>query len=316
VLQTVEVSQSPGAAASTYRTTLGWFAGCTDARVRLTGAYRIHDLGDEAEAVRLTVQPLPRSRTQPTSYLVTVARSGMLTTTTVLQSATAAAAPLQPVLAASAASLHAMCRTSAVDDCRTATATAVPDLPRSGEAPGMLATVDLPAVSAITKPWVGTDPVRGGPNLAATTCDQADFARSGAKPQSRTFLIPEQADLPQRFGLTETVGTFRTPAAAAAFVAQVRARMQTCEKRQLGSKVSQHLEQGRADRRAGATYSAWRQTAEINAKKATVSYWMGIAQLGRSVAQVNFAPAGSADLDAATFRALVVRARDRLAELS
>jgi hypothetical protein len=34
------------------------------------------------------------------------------------------------------------------------------------------------------------------------------------------------------------------------------------------------------------------------------------------VAQVNFAPAGSADLDAATFRALVVRARDRLAELS
>jgi hypothetical protein len=180
----------------------------------------------------------------------------------------------------------------------------------------MLATVDLPAVASIAKPWVGTDPVRGGPNLAATTCDQADFAKAGAKPSSRTFLIPEQSDLPQRFGLTETVGTFSTPAAAAKFVAQIRGRMKTCEKRQLGSKVGQHFEQGRADQRAGATYSMWRQTAEINSKKATVSYWMGIAQVGRSVAQVNFAPAGSDDLDAATFRALVVRARDRLAELS
>jgi hypothetical protein len=92
--------------------------------------------------------------------------------------------------------------------------------------------------------------------------------------------------------------------------------MKTCEKRQLGSQVSHHLVQSKVDQRPGATYALWRQTAEINAKKATVSYWMGIARLGPWVAQVNFAPAGKADLDAATFRALVVRARDRLAELS
>jgi DNA-directed RNA polymerase specialized sigma24 family protein len=316
VVQTVEVSQSPGAAISTYRTTLGWYAGCTDARVHLTGAYAVRNLGDQAEAVRLVFQPMPRSKAPPVNYVVAVARSGMLTTTTVLQSASPQLAPLGPVLTASASSLRSMCASSAIDECRAGPATVAPNLPRSGEASGMLATVDLPAVASITKPWVGTDPVKGGPNLAATTCDQADFTKAGARPSSRTFLIPEQPGLPQRFGLTETVGAFPTAAAATKFVAEVRARMKTCEKRQLGSRVGQHYEQGKADQLPGATYSMWRQTAEINAKKATVSYWMGIAQRGRWVAQVNFAPAGGDDLDAATFRALVVRARDRLAELS
>jgi hypothetical protein len=200
--------------------------------------------------------------------------------------------------------------------CRIGVPRAVPDLPPSGEATGMLATVDMPAVSTIDEPWVGTDPTAGGPNLAATTCDQADFARAGGKPRSRTFLIPEEPNLPRRFGLTETVGTFPSAAAAQKFVTVVRKRMKTCEKRQLGSRLSHHLEQPKADARPGATYSLWRQTAEINAKKSTVSYWMGIARVGRHVAQVNFAPAGDADLDAADFRALVVRARDRLAELT
>jgi DNA-directed RNA polymerase specialized sigma24 family protein len=310
VLQTVEISESPGAAVSTYRTTLGWFAGCTQARVRLTGAYRVANLGDQAEAVRL-VATAPR----PQSYLVAVARSGSVTTTTVLQTAAAAAGPLTPVLNATAASLHNMCRSSAITDCTAGVPRAVPNLPPSGEAAGMLATVDLPPVSTIDEPWVGTDPTEGGPNLAATTCDQANFTKAGGKPRSRTFLIPEEPDLPQRFGLTETVGTFPSAAAAQRFVTVVRKRMETCEKRQLGSRLSHHLQQARADARPGATYSLWRQTAEINAKKSTVSYWMGVARIGRQVAQVNFAPAGAADLDADAFRALVVRARDRLAEL-
>jgi DNA-directed RNA polymerase specialized sigma24 family protein len=308
VVQTVEISESPGAALSTYRTTLGWYAGCTQARVRLTDAYRVTGLGDQAEALELVL-----AAPKPRSYLVTVARSGTVTTTTVLQSATAKVGRITPLLVASSKSLHSMCRSSAITQCRAGPPRAVRELPASGEAPGMLATVDLPAVSTITNPWVGTDPVQGGPNLAATTCDRADFARAGARPRSRTFLIPEQHDLPQRFGLTETVGTFRSVAAATAFVQLVRKRMKTCPKRQLGSRLSHHLEQSKADARPGATYSLWRQTAEINAKKATVAYWMGIVRVGRSVAQVNFAPAGSADVDVTSFRALVVRARDRLA---
>ena len=42
---------------------------------------------------------------------------------------------------------------------------------------------------------------------------------------------------------------------------------------------------------------------------------MGVARVGRYVAQVNFTPAGTNDVDEDTFQALITRARDRLFEL-
>src|SRR3954451_11269508 len=52
-VQTVEISRSPTASTSAYRTTLGWFAGCTQARVQLLNAYRVTGLGDEAQMLKL-----------------------------------------------------------------------------------------------------------------------------------------------------------------------------------------------------------------------------------------------------------------------
>ena len=42
---------------------------------------------------------------------------------------------------------------------------------------------------------------------------------------------------------------------------------------------------------------------------------MGVARVGRYVAQVNFTPSGDNDVDEDTFQALITRARDRLFEL-
>ncbi len=42
---------------------------------------------------------------------------------------------------------------------------------------------------------------------------------------------------------------------------------------------------------------------------------MGVARVGRYVAQVNFTPAGRNDVDEDTFQSLINRARDRLFEL-
>ena len=101
----------------------------------------------------------------------------------------------------------------------------------------MLATADLPPVGRIDDPWVGTKPVRTTRNPAATTCDRASFAGAGAaQRRSRTFLVP-QADVPARFGLTETYGRFRTPRAAARFLADVRRHVAGCEKRDLATSV-------------------------------------------------------------------------------
>ena len=45
-LETVEISRTPQAAAAAYRTTLGWFAGCSEARLQLLNAYRVRGLGE------------------------------------------------------------------------------------------------------------------------------------------------------------------------------------------------------------------------------------------------------------------------------
>jgi len=157
---------------------------------------------------------------------------------------------------------------------------------------------------------VGTLPVFGGPNLAATTCDATTF--SGAKTMARTFLIPG-AKLPQSFGLTETVATYPNAAAATSAAAKIRSQMQTCHKRQIGTSVNQ--QQTLAQNPLAPEIAMWHEQAQINSKSQVVTYWMGLTQSGRVVAQITFIPAPKVDTTAADFLALVERAAQRLAQL-
>ena len=184
--------------------------------------------------------------------------------------------------------------------------------PPTGEQEGMLAVADLPPIGTITKPWVGTKAGPAGKNPAATTCDRADFAAAGSRRSlSRTFLIPG-ARTPDRFGLSETWGRFRSTKQAKAFVQQVRKRMDACEDKDLGAKVSNRSEKVNGPR--GSGWTMWRLESEINDNR-KIAYWMGIARYGPHVAQVGFVPGDRFDVSPAAFRALVIRARDRLFEL-
>ena len=58
----------------------------------------------------------------------------------------------------------------------------------------------------------------------------------------------------------------------------------------------------------------WRLESEINDNR-KIAYWMGIVRYGPHVAQVGFVPGDRFDLSPGAFRALVIRARDRLFEL-
>ena len=209
------------------------------------------------------------------------------------------------------ASVQNLCHRDGAGPCNVQPV-AVPVLPPpSGETRGMLAVADLPAVGSINQPWVGADPAPARVNVAATTCDEADFVKGGAiSPLTRTFLIPQARKLPRRFGITETYGDFRQPANAKKFFTAISGRMASCEDRQLSSKVPTAVVVGKGYR--GSSYALWRVDNEINDKQETVSYWMGIAQVGRYVAQVNFTPSGDADVDEDTFRAMITRARDRM----
>ncbi len=310
LVQTVEISNSPGAAHKAYRSTLGWYAGCTTEPVGLLDAHGVTGLGDEAILLRMR-QPASMG----TSYAVAIARTGALTVSAVLSvpKGTPKVAPATQVLTAAVAKL---CESPVAGECVVAPQVAAAAVPLSGEAPGTLASVDLPPIRRVTRPWVGTDPApAAGQNPAATTCDRADFARGGATdPITRTYLIP-MAGLPERFGITETVGAFPNARAATKFTETMDRKMRACPDKELASTVNDAVT-GRATTPASpATYALWRLTNQINNREDEVSYWTGVVRSGRYVGQVTFTPVDRYDIDRATFRALLERAGQRLAEL-
>lgn len=308
LVQTVEVSNSPGAANAAYRTTLGWYAGCTAARIRILDAFRVDGVGDTAQIVRLRITGRPDR-----SFAVGIARTGALTTSTVLETPTAASTNVRRITETLATSVRNLCSSPVAGQCVSTVKPVPAPLPLSGETPGMLASPDLPAIPDVTFTWLGTDPQDARVNLAATTCDNANFVSAGAgKPVMRSYLFPE-ADLPQQFGITETIGKFSSPKVAVAFTDRIIARMRACPDVELSSTVSQaFVQRGKAD---GTTVALWRLQNQVAQGRPAANYWTGVTRVGSYVAQVTFTPTPQYDVNRDTFKALVVRARDRLYEL-
>ena len=313
LVQTVEISDSPGAAKKAYDTTLGWYAGCTVPRIQLVDAYDVHGIGDQAIVLRMRIPDK-----EPSSFVIGIARTGALTTSTVLETHTAAPADPGALVTALGTSVQNLCSSRVAGQCIGAVTTEATLPPRSGEAPVMLATLDLPAIPGVPAgaagSWAGTDPVAATLNVAATTCDKTDFTQAGAKnPVTRSYLVPE-ANLPKRFGLSETMGGFSSPQAASGVVRKIVAKMKACPDKDLGSTVSHAVV--RLQGADGTSYALWRLENQVNQQQELVPFWMGVVQVGRYVAQVNLTPVGKYDVDQKTFESLVVRAGERLREVS
>ena len=300
-VQTAQVSMSRRAAARGFDTAVGWFAGCQTDRAQLLGTHAVDGVGDEAMLLELRTWDGDGS-----TVLAGVARTGDLVTTTL----TRFPVGRQPSLARSAALLSdavsGLCMLQGAGSCGGAPRLRdVAPVPVTS-VPTMLAEVDLPPVTGIRDPWVGTEPRQARSNAAATGCDQTDFSAAPVSDgATRTFLIPD-ADLPAEFGLTETVGTL--PAAkAGAFVDQVRAELAACPDKHMGTDVVRVMHVDEKDR----DLSVWHVTTQISDDE-SVDYLMGVARDGTSVAQVGFVPAPKVGFAPGAFVGIMERALARL----
>jgi DNA-directed RNA polymerase specialized sigma24 family protein len=300
-VETTEVSATAKAARRTYGTTLDWYAGCTDRRVQLLGTHRVDRVGDQAMLFVL------RGWDQPVSTLVVgVARTGQLTTTTTSRVTDARPPDLSGAAKLLGAAVDGVCGLPDAGAC-SARARLRPAAPRPvGTVPAMLAEVDLPPVTGVDRPWVGTEPRKAVENVAATRCDQADFDTAPMSNNlTRSFLIP-RTRLAVQFGLTETVGSLPV-GAARSFVDRIRARVAACPDKDPGTEVVKvaQVATGKRD------LSIWRVTTEIT-DQMSVQYLMGIVRDGTSIAQVGFVPDRRVVIRPGAFVALVHRALDRL----
>jgi hypothetical protein len=122
-----------------------------------------------------------------------------------------------------------------------------------------------------------------------------------------------RAGLPTRFGLGETWARFRTPRAAAAFLAGVRRAMAGCERRDPAAQVGRERRRTRAGT-PPLDLSTWDLTTRVS-PTAAVRFRVGLVRSGRSVAQLTFVPTPGADVSQAAFDGLLARAGERLGEL-
>jgi DNA-directed RNA polymerase specialized sigma24 family protein len=309
-LQVTELSGTQRAARRTFATTLGWYAGCMVERTQLISTRRITAVGDQAMLVVLRAWDDPL-----TTMTVGIARTGNFTTTTVTMVGDEARPNVEGNTELLASAVSELCTLPEGGECSgAAEARQVAPLPL-GKAPAMLTEIDLPPVSDVNRPWVGTDPERATDNLAATRCDDAKFTGTFNKAEfaanwTRTFLIPE-ADLPDEFGLTETVATL-PERRAKAFVEQVRDRLGSCEAEDdgLGTEVERvaNFDDGKV------SLSAWELTIEVTERR-SIDYTMAIMRRGTAIAQLSFVSAPKAEMADGAFVDLAYRALARLVEL-
>ncbi|MEO9325824.1 hypothetical protein ABFT23_20190 [Nocardioides sp. C4-1] len=309
VTQLTEESANARAAQRTMRTTAGWVAGCTEPRVQLLATRTPREVGDEA------VQLVLRRWTAPVqTWVVGIARSGRYTTT----AATVIPGDVVPDREAAAVVLGAaargVCRLPGAGGCAPGEPVLVDRDPLPAEKrAALLSEVDLPPVNGVDEPWVGTDPVRPATNPAATGCDRTSFtdAVDGVAPSrgaTRTFVVPG-AELPQEFGLTETVAALPR-ARAEAFVAGVRDRLASCPERDLNTEVDEVARTDDGPR----SLTAWRLDVKVTDDRSVV-FFMAVIRNGTSIAQLGFVPTDDATLADGAFVALAERAQQRLGAL-
>ena len=305
MVQSVEMSTTNRSARATYDVMLGWFGGCTDARVQLITTHDVARVGDAAKIVVL------RSWKRPaTTMVAAVARTGHASTITFTRTQDLARPDVAAAAALLADAVNSLCRLPETGPCaEKPEVTASAPVP-VGEVPAMLNEVDLPPVAGVDRPWIGTEARIARANLAASRCDVTRFDVKGIrKNMTRSFVIPE-ARLSDLFGLTETVGVLPEKRARG-FVAGVRTRLRTCPDRELGTDVVRVADV--STRHEDLT--VWHVTTEISDEE-SVTYLMGIMRDGGSIAQVGFVPDGKVQMAPGAFISLVHRALDRLSVLA
>jgi DNA-directed RNA polymerase specialized sigma24 family protein len=303
-VQYAELSTSTRTSQRAWQRMLRWYGGCVTPQTQLIGTYDVTGIGDEGMLFHL------RSwKGSGETYLVGVARTGQIVTTTLFRTSATGEPDLQGAVDLLGLAIDGLCRTTPNAKCSLDAKTRSVAPVRVGEVPGLLVEADLPPVTGVSRPWVGTEPREARTNTAATRCDRADFSQGFVSSAiTRTFLIP-QARIPAAFGLTETLGRM-SEARARAFVEDVRDKVASCPDRDLGSEVTTLASDSSRDR----DLSLWRITSEVSDNE-TVTYLMGIVRTGGTVGQVGFVPGGGVFIEARDFDALVRRALVRLDDL-
>jgi hypothetical protein len=298
-VQYVEVSNDKASALKSYNAVVHWLSQCTAPQTRLSSGYVTTGVGERG--VIAVFGQVPGSKTKYKTVAVTLAGQA----TMVLEHDTLSAAPPKPdvVLATANAAAKKICAQSG--GCGTGAPIAKPALLPNVDAPGFMASVDLPLLSEINKPWVSAPAAK---NNSSGGCEKIDFKKAKAlKFGTVTYVTPE-AKVPTEFGLDDTVAKFSSANAAASYVSQIRKNVDSCEKNVSNAQV----ESTGTIQTSTIKGKSWKATYDTGDGKKYI-YRIGVAGSGDRVVYMLFPVLKKLDITDSAFNETVARAVDRSA---
>lgn len=302
VTEAVRSSSTSTQAGADYTSLLTWYDGCPSVRLQLQRTWTVKGVGDQAALAQLH-----NFDGSGRTVLVALAQTGSLTA--IVGTSQHKAISPTTVAASLAALTEHLCHLpgAGTKNCAPHPVVVASALPKLASHPGLLGTVDLPAIPGINQPWEATPVTAATRNLASTPCDHTSFGSvHGAV--TRVFLFPGAKQLAANFGLTETIGSFASGGAASAFTDAIKTKMDSCQQNDLGSHVTLLPIAGMP---AGTDALAWQIQIQTSANN-SVTYEMAAISAGHSAAQLSFVPDGSYAISDQDFTNLVVRAAQRL----
>lgn len=305
VAQSIEVARNDKTAAQAYRRLVSWYSNCAHPRVQLVGAWTVERPIGDFQILRLRSHRSPER-----TFTIGFSHSGTVTSTLVHETNGTNGPDVNLFAQALNDSVSRVCVASG-GNCTSDIEVRAADPPATSTDPGFLGIVDLPPVANVDKVWAGTEAATFEENPALTPCDKATFqGKDVASATSKTFVIPESAELPAQFGLVETVGRFKSERAAKKFVGAVSDRVEACP----DANLSASLDQRKSFKSGDVEGKSWRIALEVN-KSDKIHYRMGLIRRGADVAQVRLTPAKSFEIGKGAFVALVQRAGQRMTYL-
>jgi DNA-directed RNA polymerase specialized sigma24 family protein len=307
VTEMLEVSRNAERASKGYDRLVASLATCPRGGYEVTDFATLTRIGDDATMVRLA----HADRRSVDEEQLVVARTGRAVVAWLVQAADRHPVPVRRLVGLLSQSTNDICG-YADGECAAegpeARSSTPPHAPRAA---GFLGAVDLPLLKGLRDPWVATEPKRTRRNPAATECDRADFTAEGAtRVRSRSYVVPTADQVATIFGMTQTVGEFRSADAARDFVKGVRRSVATCNDRQLSLEVASSerrpLKRGSVD--------VWVVRAGTSESKA-LTFRMTLVRVGSSVTQLTFTPTRNYDVSPRRYDELARRAADRLNQL-
>lgn len=299
VAQSVEVTRNSTRAQQARRQLEKWFGDCKLPRVQLTKSWTVRrPFGD------FRILQLVSKEGETQVFTVGVGTTGMIVTTIVHKTDGDEGPDLRTFARVLDAAVAGVCRYGG-GRCAGGLNIVESVPPPVSSAPEFLAVADLPPIDEVEAVWTAV-PRRATTNPASTVCDKADFA--GARRTARTYVMPSAGEVPESFGLTQTVGKFEDSDAAEDFVTSVRRSILQCPDKNLAAQL-----EGARELDIGGTDDAfsWLISLEVT-RQEQAFYRTALIRRDDLVTQVTLTTSAKYDMSRREFAAVAERAGQRL----